>query len=321
MVLITNKQQDLIDEVIANHLKNYDKIAQQYLKIRQDIFELTTSITHEITKEKLVSDSNKFKIQQLQYDFDKVCEIYKIHLENINLNLDIKQNIPPMYIEELNLQYDALLARKTDLESEIDTLKNMQKPLLDKMRLLLKSFQNGLNSRTAKRMNRVVSEGINEPDENSKDVDIQSLIFHSSDMKALFNDVDNKLNQLKNLSDGNTNNEDDPNSVIDTNQPKNITRYIDEHLRNGRTFHLLEEDKYIYDVSKSATVDTATSLTSVHEYDKMIENLIINIKDVIEHGAESKERWSNNARKLDIIKETLSKFEDSMDISDDEMES
>lgn len=318
MVLITNKQQDLIDEVISNYLKNYDKIAQQYLKIRQDIFELTTSISQEITesKEGLVSDSNKFKIQQLLYDFDKVCEIYKIHLQNLNLNLDIKQNIPPPYIEELNLQYDALLARKTDLESEIDTLKNVQKPLLDKMRLLLKSFENGLNSRTAKRMNRIVSDGINEPDENSKDIDVQSLIFHSADMKTLFSDVDTKLNQLKNIG-----NVDDPDNIIDTNQPKNITRYIDEHLRNGRTFHLLEENKYIYDVSKSATVDTATSLTSVDEYDRMIENLIINIKDVIEHGAESKERWSNNARKLDIIKETLKKFEDSVDISDEEMES
>lgn len=318
MVLITNKQQDLIDEVISNYLKNYDKIAQQYLKIRQDIFELTKSISQEITesKEGLVSDSNKFKIQQLLYDFDKVCEIYKIHLQNLNLNLDIKQNIPPPYIEELNLQYDALLARKTDLESEIDTLKNVQKPLLDKMRLLLKSFENGLNSRTAKRMNRIVSDGINEPDENSKDIDVQSLIFHSADMKMLFSDVDTKLNQLKNIG-----NDDDPDNIIDTNQPKNITRYIDEHLRNGRTFHLLEENKYIYDVSKSATVDTATSLTSVDEYDRMIENLIINIKDVIEHGAESKERWSNNARKLDIIKETLKKFEDSVDISDEEMES
>lgn len=318
MVLITNKQQDLIDEVISNYLKNYDKIAQQYLKIRQDIFELTTSISQEITesKEGLVSDSNKFKIQQLLYDFDKVCEIYKTHLQNLNLNLDIKQNIPPPYIEELNLQYDALLARKTDLESEIDTLKNIQKPLLDKMRLLLKSFENGLNSRTAKRMNRIVSDGINEPDENSKDIDVQSLIFHSADMETLFSDVDTKLNQLKNIG-----NDDDPDNIIDTNQPKNITRYIDEHLRNGRTFHLLEEDKYIYDVSKSATVDTATSLTSVDEYDRMIENLIINIKDVIEHGAESKERWSNNARKLDLIKETLNKFEDSVDISDEEMES
>lgn len=318
MVLITNKQQDLIDEVISNYLKNYDKIAQQYLKIRQDIFELTTSISQEITesKEGLVSDSNKFKIQQLLYDFDKVCEIYKTHLQNLNLNLDIKQNIPPPYIKELNLQYDALLARKTDLESEIDTLKNIQKPLLDKMRLLLKSFENGLNSRTAKRMNRIVSDGINEPDENSKDIDVQSLIFHSADMKTLFSDVDTKLNQLKNIG-----NDDDPDNIIDTNQPKNITRYIDEHLRNGRTFHLLEEDKYIYDVSKSATVDTATSLTSVDEFDRMIENLIINIKDVIEHGAESKERWSNNARKLDLIKETLNKFEDSVNISDEEMES
>lgn len=318
MVLITNKQQDLIDEVISNYLKNYDKIAQQYLKIRQDIYELTTSISQEITesKEGLVSDSNKFKIQQLLYDFDKVCEIYKTHLQILNLNLDIKQNIPPPYIEELNLQYDALLARKTDLKSEIDTLKNVQKPLLDKMRLLLKSFENGLNSRTAKRMNRIVSDGINEPDENSKDIDVQSLIFHAADMETLFSDVDTKLNQLKNIG-----NDDDPDNIIDSNQPKNITRYIDEHLRNGRTFHLLEEDKYIYDVSKSATVDTATSLTSVDEFDRMIENLIINIKDVIEHGAESKERWSNNARKLDLIKETLNKFEDSVDISDEEMES
>lgn len=318
MVLITNKQQDLIDEVISNYLKNYDKIAQQYLKIRQDIYELTTSISQEITesKEGLVSDSNTFKIKQLLYDFDKVCEIYKTHLQILNLNLDIKQNIPPPYIEELNLQYDALLARKTDLKSEIDTLKNVQKPLLDKMRLLLKSFENGLNSRTAKRMNRIVSDGINEPDENSKDIDVQSLIFHSADMETLFSDVDTKLNQLKNIG-----NDDDPDNIIDSNQPKNITRYIDEHLRNGRTFHLLEEDKYIYDVSKSATVDTATSLTSVDEYDRMIENLIINIKDVIEHGAESKERWSNNARKLDLIKETLNKFEDSVDISDEEMES
>ena len=318
MALITNKQQDLIDEVISNYLKNYDKIAQQYLKIRQDIFELTRTISKEITesKEGLVSDSSKFKIQQLLYEFDKVCEIYKIHLQNLNLNFDIKQSIPSTYIEELNSQYDALLAKKTDLESEIDTLKNVQKPLLDKMRLLLKSFENGLNSRTAKRMNRIVSDGINEPDENSKDIDVQSLIFHSADMKTLFSDVDTKLNQLKNIG-----NDNDSDNIIDTNQPKNITRYIDEHLRNGRTFHLLEEDKYIYDVSKSATVDTATSLTSVDEYDRMIENLIINIKDVIEHGAESKERWSNNARKLDIIKETLNKFEDSADISDEEMAS
>lgn len=312
MALITNKQQDLIDEVISNYLKNYDKIALQYLKFRQDIYELTTSISNEITQSEgsNVSELNKFKIQQLQYDLDKISESYKVHLKNLNLNLDINLNIPPKYIDKLNNQYDSLLSRKTILEGEIDNLKNVQKPLLDKMRLLLKSFESGLNSRTAKKMNRLINDGLNsEPDENSKEINVQSLIFYSDDIKLLFSGTDSK--EFTKLG------ESDEGKSEDASQTTTIARYVDEHLKNGKTFHLLEENKYIYDVSKSAPVDTATSLTSVDEYDKMIENLITNIKDVIEHGAEAKERWSNNARKLDIIKETLNSLDD---ISDEEMQ-
>lgn len=324
MSLITNKQQQLIDELISNYIRNYDKIAQQYLKIRQDIYELTTSIFQELTQEDgKVSDINKFKIEQLYYDFEKVCESYKVHLKSLSSNLDIKRNIPPPYIDKLNAQYDSLLSRKTNLESEMSTLKNVQKPLLDKMRLLLKSFESGLNSRTAKKMNRIISDGINlEPNEESKDIDVQSLVFCYDDLKLLFSEVDTKLNQLKNISEiSSTGKDSEPEKNTDKNQPSIITRYLDEQLQNGRTFHHKDDDTYLYDVSKSTTVDTAASLTTIDEYDKMIENLIVNIKDVIEHGAESKERWSNNARKLDIIKEALKEFDDIDDNSDQEMES
>ncbi|KAK7678221.1 hypothetical protein QCA50_018791 [Cerrena zonata] len=292
MSLITRKQQEIIDEAISSYIKNYDKVAQQYSKLRQEIYETSNDILELVEKEEKVSETDKIRLEKLTYEYNKIAEIYSLHINRLGHNIEINRSIKPQYLGDLESQYDKLSERKGQLKSSISDFKDNKKPLIDDMNALLTNFQTEVVSKRARA--KIINKANDQEYSNtSRKINPESSVFTHQELKDLFTDIDSKLRQLKTVDE---------------------VGEEDEHIKNERAYIRLDSDKILYDISKARPIDAGNSSTVVDEYDKSIENLTINIKDLIEHGAEAKERWSLNAKKIELMKQVLQSFDDSMEI-------
>lgn len=306
MSLITNKQQQLIDLLIANHIKTYDKLVLQYLKLRQDLYEDSNRIFIDLVENKDLSDSNLIRLKKLQLEYEKLFISYRNNLVLVKNSIESKKNISSLYIQTLEPQYDSLTAEIKQLEEDIEDLKHSKKPVLDKMRAMLKDFDLNLSKRAAKKVRRI-PDLAHDAKENSMEIDKNGLIFDFEELKRLIeplfeNDIESKEAE-SNIGASDSNGID-------------VERHLKDYLGSERSLRAFEEDKWIYDVSKS--VETS-SLSSVEEYDKTIDNLVLTINDLVNRGKESRERWSHNARKIDAIQRQLDNFENSEQTTDVKM--
>lgn len=309
MSLITNKQQDLIDQSISSYIKFYDKFSSQYLNLRNEIYELSTQALLEIQNASKLSEETIIKAKKLDYEIDVISNTYSIYLKNVTNILEAKKYKSTLHLDKLNIEYDHFANKKEFLIKEINNLKNVQKPLLDDMKSIIKSFDINLNPRSAKRINKSLIEGFlkNEGKETPKQINFSNLVFSKEELKGLFSNI--------NLSPSTVT--DDTSETIK--QHVNIIRSLEDQLDNSRTFQTIDSSKYVYDISKSS-IHGAGASTTIQEYDNMIDGLLTNIRDLLSNGAEAKERWSINAKKLQIIKETLKSIDEATaNISDEEM--
>lgn len=283
--MLTRKQQDIIDESIGSYIKNYDKVAQLYLKLRQEVYTTLQLVD--------ANEDTRIRVSKLRYEADKICAGYALHLDRLERNLDAKSAISPSYVEQLQNQYQVLEEKKQALTAEIKDLKENQKPLLDQVKTLTTSFVQGVSSKTAKRKN--IHELLS--DDTRKTIDVVSSVFSYEELRGLFSDINESLKELKTVEE-------------EERRGFNIIEYLDSHIKDNRAYRKVD-DKYLYDIANKTLLDAGNSNSSIDDIDKTIAGLTGNLKDLIEHGTEAKERWSLNARKLDRVKEAL---EDEMEI-------
>lgn len=297
MSLITNKQQELISKVVDNYVKTYDKIAQQYLKIRQEIFELNMRLRESSPDSEeriLLAAKNK----KLAYDLDNMEQLYQVHLNGMIKSLDVDEQLPLVHLQDLNNTHDKLLHEKISLEEEIAKMRDEQRPLLDKIQGLLKNFDQSMSSRSAKKANKFLDiSNLPAYDENNMQLDLHELILTKDHLRLIFEDIEKRIIAAKHQ-------DEDNDSIIQADVPK----MLEERLSNVRSVRRIDDNKYFYDVSRSTQPEGLTTLL-LEEYNKMIDNLVKNINDLIEHGTQFKERWTFNVKKLDAIKEALKEFE------------
>ncbi|KAK6463475.1 hypothetical protein DFJ63DRAFT_318566 [Scheffersomyces coipomensis] len=296
---LNTKQQRLIEEYTKNHVKYYDKISGQYLKTRQDILQLNSSIIQDIKLKQEVSNSNKIKLYELQFELDKNLEAYKHHINDLSQHISIKIELKSPYQDDINQQHQKLIERRSKLNDKIIDIEQVQKPKLDKMKLLVKSFDLNSKSSTTKAYIQARKEG---ESENSTEIDLQSLRFTRDEIQFLFEDVYVDLHAKY---------KDDPKF----DQAFNLNQSIEEQLKNGKPFVRLENKEdpknpiYQYKIDKS-TLQSLDRYTTIDDYDKLIKSTLTSIESLVQQGIESKESWTNNARKIEIIKESLDKHDD-----------
>lgn len=298
---ISRRQQELLDESIASFIKNNDRTSQQYLKVRQEIYRVSSNVAKARSAGEEPLKMDLFELEKLQYDFDKASSLYLEHLRHISTNIDISEKIKSPYLSELDLEYDKLSARKNDLKAYILDLRDDKKPLIDDMKKLQKSFDAGV-SRLAKGRR---GHGSKKPDgaKDWIDLDPESALFSQEELRAMFEDVDKKLRWLKTVDEVNEDGGEKHASHV------NILRYLNDHIESNRAYKRMN-GKYRYDISKSTLIDAGNASSVIDDYDAAIENVTLAIKDLIEHGAEAKERWSVNAKKLETVRMALREGEE-----------
>ncbi|ABN68249.2 predicted protein [Scheffersomyces stipitis CBS 6054] len=297
MSFVNTKQQRLIEDSVTNHVKYYDKITANYLKLRQSIFKLNASITKQLSEENsIVSDENKVEVYQLRFELDRAIEAYTSHLQELERNLVIAKDIKPPYRSEANSEFKTLQEKEQQLTEEIKDIQEVQKPRLDKMMSLVKSFDSNSKSNTARAMNPY---RLRDLDKNEKvtEVDLRNLLFTHEEIVTLFDDV------TVNLKNGNENEDH-----------FSLKAQAIEQLNNNKIFEKVADSKYYYKLHRSQLRDVSASM-AVHDYDELINTTIAEITALTKQGNDKKENWNKNAHKLEAIKNLLDDMDLEMDSS------
>lgn len=299
---ISRRQQELLDESIASYIKNNDKTSQQYLKTRQEIYRVSSDVARARVAGSEPLKNDLFELQKLQYEFDKASGLYIEHLRHISTSLDISESIKSPYLDELDVEYAELSHRKNTLKEHIRDLRDDKKPLIDDMKKLQKSFDSSVSTRLAKKRghgNR--KNDAKEPTE----IGPESALFSPEELRAMFEDVDKKLRSLRTVDEVNEEGSEKHASHV------NILRHLNDHIETNRAYKRVA-GRYQYDISRSTLIDAGNAGSVIDDYDKAIENVTAAIKDLIEHGAEAKERWSVNAKKLESVRVVLNEGDEEM---------
>lgn len=315
MSLVSNEQQEIIDNVISSYIKTHDNIAQQYLKLRQDIFLVSSQVVDQVQRNGKADVETHFKLQQLELENDKMNHTYAAYVKRLVHSLEFNQNNQPQYLQGLEKLYNELTEKKNDVKTDVDQLREVKKPVVEKMKQLASKFDSGVTVKIGGKLKppvKVMSSKDAENDPNSVLLDFSSSVFEKTELRAMFGEVDTKLRQLKTV--------DEVNDPSDTSKPNseqthsiNIIKYMDELLQNSRAYTHLDDTKYAYDISKSTSVDAGSASMVLDDYGQAIQALTTDIKDLVARGADAKERWISNAKKLETVQAVLQGFDDDMD--------
>lgn len=302
MSLITNKQQGLIDESIDHFIKVYDKVSQQYLSTRKQILLLSS----EAARKKELSSQDKINVQKLQYELDSSWEAFQSHLEGLNQKLEIAKQISPRYVEELNSQHELLLSSKLSLTKTIKNIKEVQVPLLEKMKRVIQVFEKDLSKSLSTRYpsKDFITKALENPSERS--MDVKALIISRTKLYELFNEFDERAKELKTVYDISESASNKPSSA----RPIKASSYVNQELELKEKFVPLDNDEYLFKVSKIGYQDSYLANASIPKYDKLNEQLMTDILELINHATTAKESWINNAHKMDRFRQVLEEDQD-----------
>ncbi|RLV89577.1 hypothetical protein JA1_005079 [Spathaspora sp. JA1] len=172
MTFVNTKQQKLIEESVANHVKFYDKTISQYLKLRQEIYSLSCNLGPSSTPD--------LTLFQIKYELDKIQHIYQLHLQELT-NLIVPNNNTPT--NEITQQYESLLEKQTLLSEQISNIKTIQQPILFKIMSLVKSFESNIQSRY------ISPRTIRDQKKTDSTIDLQSLVISLDELTTMIQEI------------------------------------------------------------------------------------------------------------------------------------
>lgn len=298
MSLITNKQQELINTSISEYIKTHDKISQQYLFTRHQILKLCQEI---ITKG--ITPNDHISIKKLQYELDTTWEIYKNHLQSIQNIVDVKSNISKPYVSKLNSEYESLLKSKLNMNNSIRNMKQVQLPLLQQIKGLQKSFEKNLNRQSARRFRNKESVKKQLESPNDGDISIESNMIEEEEVFELLAQFDAKVEDVNTVAD--LHDVQYPDSLgggnlehIEASHPIKSGPYVRKELEESNKFIPMDDNKYVFDVSKLSFNNSQLVTSSIDQFDELTDQLENDIADLIEQGTMAKANWMFNADKV-----------------------
>lgn len=283
--------QELIYTAVQSALENTDVVAKLYLKLRQDALEIYTTIQKELARDGAASVESQLKLEQLRFEKDKLSVEYAAHVDRIVSELQFEDKSSTSALDKINQDYDRLLAEKTSVADEIQRLQNIQGPVLEKMHLLVGSYNrilSGKNTTENKGKQEVqISKDIYTfTSDNLKDAvaGMRSKLLHLSAEKAL------SLRQMLDID---------------------VNGHLERFLESGTGFTLLEDDSYIYKKDENPAKDLGDGSVPVSELEQTLEGLEVELIALVEETQQSKQSWEKNAKILELLRFL---DEDTMDV-------
>lgn len=258
----TRRQQELVEESIASALRYSDKVAQQYLKLRQDIFELS--------KKDVDDELRHIKTEQYRCELERAYEQYRVHIQSMQRAMHVHGSAKISNLDRLGPQLAKLEAEQEELRARLRKIQQVQRPMLDQMKTLSKNFDTGLRPRGGRRGGR------RDQDRNGRDAELDRDVFEvdRGDIEQVFkgDEFSPEIDWLAHIGD----------------------------VFTGRSLRK-SGGKYVYDINRGAG-HAALASTTVEEYDRIIAGLLRDIGGLVEHGQVAKARWERNAEKVQRIR-------------------
>lgn len=244
------------------------------------------------------------RLEQLKFEADRVQITYESYLNELRNVLVIEsrrytEDYQPEILTDAKNKLSSLVNQETELNGKIDDIKNVQKPLLDKVTNLVSNFNSNITSSTARVIHPTLLRNIDdEGTENSIQVNYNHLVFAKLDISRFFvektaiselNDV--LLSQVQ--------------DILETN-----TRIFDKFETNNSND---DSQKLLYKLARSSLHDI-TQNTDIEEYDDLIDKAIKDISISYQENQVIKAEWSKHARKVEKIKHILEERDDDGDV-------
>ncbi|RCK66335.1 hypothetical protein Cantr_01986 [Candida viswanathii] len=319
---INVRQQKLVDETIKNHLKYNDITFRSYLKLRQDLLQQNNAIQllvreakkddqkeepveekeanseaqdeemkdvdGEADKHKTELSAEAIKLEKLKFEVDKRQIIFKLYIQDLKNALTAeaqkhKEGYKSPELLDISNQLETLIAQETHLKTEIDNIKNVQKPMLDKITNLVSNFNTNITSATARIIHPSLLRNKEEDLENSIQINFNHAVFSKLDIQQMFAEVDSNITEQVD-------------NILDTNS--RIFDKFDDHNEDGENG---ASPNLLYKIARS-TLHDITSNTDLDEYDELIDRALKDISSSFKENQEIKSKWNAHARKVEKIK-------------------
>lgn len=307
---VSRDQQQIIDNLVATFLKTSDATGKLYLKLRQDVIEVCQQIAREVAQNGKPTPELLLRLRKLEVEASHVSVSYDNYLSRLSETLKYAETHPPQFVQKLEKQYTQLKEENEECNLKLKALKEDSAPVVEKMARLTKSFDKGVSALYSARQRNggdFRSGRHSKPNPNGVLLDYASSVFDRESLEGMFGDIDQKLRELKTVDEiGNDSSKEKTNEL----RSLDIMKYLDDLLRNNRAYLRVGGDQYSYDISRSTTLNLGTSCSSIDQYNEAIESITDEIRGLVEGGTSAKEKWMNNARKLEAIQTVLKSFED-----------
>lgn len=307
---VSKQQQEVIDIVVSSFLKTNDTIAKQYLDLRKEVLNLSSKIANEITANGNANAELLFDLKRLEVETSQISQTYAMYLARLLETLKNTENYKPQYLLKLEQQYIALTEAKDNCTTNITRLREESKPVVEKMSKLAASYDKGIAYKPGSRDRgadiRTGKSSDHDPD--STLIDFCTTVFEKTALEDMFVDVDKKLRQLRTVDEIK---DDSIEANTSESVPSiNIVKYLDEILQNNRAYNHIQHSKYVYDITRTTSVNVGSTSMCLDDYNTAIESVINDIQGLVEGGALAKERWMSNARKLEMVQTILQTVEE-----------
>ncbi|RCK63600.1 hypothetical protein Cantr_10248 [Candida viswanathii] len=319
---INVRQQKLVDETIKNHLKYNDITFRSYLKLRQDLLQQNNAIQllireakkngqkeepaedkeadsepqdeemkdvdGKVNKHKTELSAEAIKLEKLKFEVDKRLIIFKLYIQDLKNALTAeaqkhKEGYKSPELLDISNQLEALMGQETHLRTEIDNIKNVQKPMLDKITNLVSNFNTNITSATARIIHPSLLRNKEEDLENSVQINFNHAVFSKLDIQQMFAEVGgNVTEQVDN--------------ILDTN-----SRIFDKFDDRNESSENVASPNLLYKIARS-TLHDITSNTDLDEYEELIDRALKDISSSFKENQDIKSKWNAHARKVEKIK-------------------
>lgn len=254
-------KQRLIEETTANFVKYDDKKTTAYLKLRQEIFQVYNDVIRGQGNE----DSSK-RIQELHFELDRTVQQYTAHIHEMLQILEINAKYPTEpYESDIGAQRTQLEQTVGELQDNIVNIRQTQKPLLDKMAMLVREY-NGAGEHRGRHDRGSRRRGVDKDSGESTGFIKDAVTFTPEQITEILGDVG-----------------------FDVDIPT---------ILNLRMFDKVGEN-YVYRLTRQQVGRT------IDEYERMISETCTSIQRELTERENTKERWGVNANKLERIRGVL----------------
>lgn len=244
-------------------------------------------------------DGEMIKLEKLKFEIDKRQVIFSLYVQDLKNSLAIESRkcsdgYKSPELIDISKQLNTLVEQESQLRSEIDNIKNVQKPLLDKITNLVSNFNTNIVSTTARIIHPSVLRNKDENLENSIQVNYKHLVFSKNDVQQMFSELDDNINEKV---------ED----ILETNN--RIFDKFEEQTSEGTEN---DSTNLLYKIARSTLHDITTS-TDLDSYDQLIDKSLKDIASSFKENQEIKSKWEAHARKVEKIKLIVEENDDDGD--------